>query len=465
MIAAPGGRPDRALVALLAEGFLSRLSFGIIGFIVPLYAYRMGLSLAQLGLLASLNTIVALILKPIMGAVADRVGYRRSVLAAMTLRTVLSLLYALTTMPWQLYGVRSVHGLADAVRDPAINVMIAEYGGKKAIARSFAWYQTARTAAGSVGKGAAGVLLTVTAANYGLIFLVAAALSLLPVIVVARWVQEPARVPPRAPVAEGHELQEPGEPTEAPSARRTTTLPYVFFGFLVSGSASMLGTLFPVIAIEYAGLTEAQAGGLYLITPFLALTGPLFGWLSDRVSRNLVLSLRSVFNCLSSLLYIAAPGFAGFAVGKSLDDLGKAAFSPAWGSVMAEVSGQDLSRRARLMGLLTAGEDAGDVVAPLLAGLVAGWWGIGALLGLRAGVAVAAEAQALWIAHRGRRPDRSPGRHRTTGRHRPERISTWQPPDLADHRPDREFISPNPGDVTGCEAVTVRVAQSLVRVK
>ena len=73
-----GASPDWALSALVAEGFLSRLSFGIIGFTVPLYAYRLGLGLAEIGLLASLNTVVALALKPIMGAVADRVGRKRA---------------------------------------------------------------------------------------------------------------------------------------------------------------------------------------------------------------------------------------------------------------------------------------------------------------------------------------------------------------------------------------------------
>jgi MFS family permease len=416
-----GRRPDLALRALVAEGFLSRLSFGIIGFTLPLYAHHLGLSLAQIGLLASLNTVVALALKPVMGAVADRFGCRRSLLVAMTLRSGLSLLYALTTLPAQLYGVRGVHGLADAVRDPAVKVLIAEHGGKKAIAQSFAWYQTARTVAGSVGKSAAGLLLTLTAANYGLTFLAASALSLLPVVIVAGWVREVASGPeapgPAPASTPATERPAPDSGALAPPRRRPSTVGYVVFGFLVSGSASMLGTLFPVLATEYAGLTQAQAGALYLVTPFLAVTGPVFGWLSDRVSRSLVLSVRSVANVCSSLLYLAAPGFPGFAVGKSLDDLGKAAFSPAWGSMMAEVSGSDRRRRARIISQLSAGEDAGDVVAPIVAGLVWSAWGIPAVLALRAALAVAAEAQALWLAHRGRAPKVAP-RHRRSRRRR-----------------------------------------------
>jgi hypothetical protein len=41
-----------SLIALLAEGFLTRLSSGVIGFALPLFAYRkLGLSLAETGVL------------------------------------------------------------------------------------------------------------------------------------------------------------------------------------------------------------------------------------------------------------------------------------------------------------------------------------------------------------------------------------------------------------------------------
>jgi len=70
VVPAAGSAGTRALLALVAEGFASRLSFGLVGFALPLYARGLGLSLAAIGVLASLNTIVALVLKPVMGAAA-----------------------------------------------------------------------------------------------------------------------------------------------------------------------------------------------------------------------------------------------------------------------------------------------------------------------------------------------------------------------------------------------------------
>ena len=45
----------RSMLALVFEGFLSRFGFGIISFALPLYAYSLGMSMAAIGLLISLN--------------------------------------------------------------------------------------------------------------------------------------------------------------------------------------------------------------------------------------------------------------------------------------------------------------------------------------------------------------------------------------------------------------------------
>jgi MFS family permease len=376
---------DPALLAIVGEGFFSRLSFGLISFALPLYAYRLGLSLTAIGFLLSLNLVVALALKPVMGAAADRFGRKLSFTTAIVLRSVVSLLLVFATVPWHLFATRSLHGISISMRDPAANTLIAEHGGKQAIASAFAWYQTAKSLAGILGKSAAGVLLALTASNFSIVFAVAFVLSLLPVVLVARYVSEPGRDAVQEVDEERVEAQEP----------RPSLLPFAALGFLVSGTAYMLSNLFPILAIEYAGLSEAQAGLVYSLTAVVVLAGPIFGWLSDNVSRKLVLSLRSAANVLSSVVYLVAPNFAGMAVGRAVDDLGKAAFRPAWGALMAHVSGYDRRRRARTMGYLSSGEDAGEVAGPIAAGLIWSAWGVPALLGVRIAVAIVTEVYTI----------------------------------------------------------------------
>jgi MFS family permease len=380
---------DPALAAIVAEGFLSRLSFGLLSFALPLYAYQeFGLTLTQIGFLLSLNLAVAILLKPLAGSLADRVGMRPTFAVAIGLRSLVSLLLAFAAAPWQLFAVRGVHGVSIALRDPPASVLLAERGGKNGVASAFAWYQTAKSVAGALGKAAAGVLLAVSSSSFTLVFLCAFVLSALPVLVVLRYVRGEAADLPRDPVAEPAELM-PAE--ERPATGRPSVLPYLGVGFLISSTAYMLANLFPVFAVEYAGLTTAQTGLIYLIAPAVVLTGPVFGWISDNVSRRLVLSVRSVANVGSSVLYLLVPSFAGVLVGRLVDDTGKAAFRPAWGAMMAEVAGLDRRTRARTMGSLSAGEDAGEIAGPVLAGFLWSTWGVPVLLGVRIMLAVVTE--------------------------------------------------------------------------
>jgi MFS family permease len=374
-------RVDPALAALVAEGFLSRLAFGLVTFALPLYAYQeLGLGLGVIGLLLSFNLVVAVLLKPALGALVDRIGVKPSLTAAIGLRSIVSLLLVFAATPWQLFGIRGLHGVSIAARDPAAAVLLADRGGKTAVASAFAWYQTAKSLAGAVGKASAGLLLGLTASNFSLVFLVAFALSALPILVVARYVREPA------------DGEQPVEAAAVAAPPRAPVFRFAGLGFAVSGTAYMLANLFPIFAVEYGGLTEAQTGAIYLLAMWVPLAGPVFGWLSDRVSRRLVLSVRGAANVLSSAVYLVAPGFAGFAVGRIVDDAGKAAFRPAWGSLMAEVAALDRRRRARAMASMSAGEDAGEIAGPIVASVLWSVWGAPALLAVRIAAALATEA-------------------------------------------------------------------------
>jgi len=154
-----------ALYALVAEGFFMRLGFGIISFALPLYARSLGLSLAETGVLLAVLGLVKLALKPAAGWLADRVGTKRALIAALVLRSVVSFLLAFASAPWELFTIRTVHGLSTAVRTPSVNALIAEHGDEKAMGSAFAWYFTAKSFAAAVGKAIAGTLLTLASST------------------------------------------------------------------------------------------------------------------------------------------------------------------------------------------------------------------------------------------------------------------------------------------------------------
>jgi MFS family permease len=378
---------------------LSRLSFGVISFALPIFAYkRLGLSLTQTGFLFSLNLIAEQLFKPLMGWVADRAGLKRTLTVAIALRSLVALLLAFAASPLQVYAIRFFHGFTESLRDPSVSALIAENAKKKSVASAFAGYSTAKMSAGSLGKALGGFLLTLTVENYSAVFLIAFALSLAPLLAVARYLKEPedhvaadgdigARIP-RTP-----------DLNEELKSKGPALFPVAVLGFLIASSALMISNLFPLLATEYAKLSVAEAGLIYMIAPLVTIvSGPVFGWLSDNVSRKLVLMARGAANTFSSAMFFFFPTFTGLAAGSVVDAMGKAAFRPAWGALMAQYSSLDRRRRARTMSYLSLGEGLGETLGPLLGGFLWSVKGVGVMLGARVALAMVAEIYALMIA-------------------------------------------------------------------
>ena len=396
----PRSRPiNSSLLAIVAEGFFSRLSFGIITFALPLYAYHLGFSVLEISLLVTLTEATALVCKPAIGWICDRYGFKQVYTTSIGLRSLVALLLIIFSSPWQLYTIKSIHGISKGMRNVSSSALIAEQGGKKEIASAFAWYHTAKIVAGSLGKAISGVLLTLTASNYSLVFTVSLILSILPLYTVAKYVSNDRgdfSQTKKEPVIT-KEI-EPEKTTNLETTAKLTILPFAILTFLINGTAEMLKGIFPVLATQYAGLNPAQTGSIFMASTLAVLvSGPLFGWLSDRGNRKLVLLLRSLGNTISSIIYLVFPSFHGFATGRLVDDMGKAAFRPAWGSLMAHVSSFDRSRRAQTISWMLIGEDAGKILAPLLAGFLWTSFGLTVMLSVRILLSIITEVYATII--------------------------------------------------------------------
>lgn len=392
-------RTNPTLAAVTLEGFLTRLGFSMVGFTLPLFALSLGMKASEIGVLYALRSVTTVAVKPVMGWAADRFGQKRTLILAVVLRCVVGLLFVFVSLPWHLYAIRLLQGAMTAARDPSATALIAKHGNQRRMAASFAWYTTARDVGKSLGYGVAGLLIGLTG-TFRFVFFIAFLTSCAALVIVIRYVREE-----RA----GEQTQQSPADT-APAQTRTTLsapsggswalyrrlLPYAGFGLMVAGSAEMMAGFFPVIATEYAGLTRQQAG-LAVSASAIAfiVAGPLFGWLSDNVSRKLALGSRSVANGLSSLMYIFFPSFWGFMAAKVVDDTGKAAFRPTWGAILAEVSAAHPGHRARTITFVDSAYTGGEVLGPLLAGLLLTGFGVPVMLGVRAALCVVTEIQAV----------------------------------------------------------------------
>lgn len=173
-------------------------------------------------------------------------------------------------------------------------------------------------------------------------------------------------------------------------------------GYLVAGN------FFLLLAVKLSVTAEALFWikiAAEMVIPLVF--GPFFGWVADRIGSGKVLSIRSVINLITSIIfwmttYYSASAIFGVLLGvaRALDEIGKAAFKPTWGAVAAKVSSYNLANRSRTMSILETGVDSSDLIFPQIAGLIFQRFGLAPLMIVRGVMALAAEIYTFAILRR-----------------------------------------------------------------
>jgi MFS family permease len=392
--------PRAAMATVIAEGFLGRLTFGMVSFALPLYALHLGLSLSEIGILISIRTVIALGLKPVAGWASDRVGVRAVYLAGTFARVLAAatLFFADTLLTLTL--VRFFQAASAAGRDVASLGAIARDADNR-VGTIYSWYVSAKHVGGVAGAGVAGLIISASGDGFQILFALVLALSVLPTVGVWFGLRE---VRDEETASDGLTL--PPEPeTQLFRSRikeffrllRELSGP-ASVGMLIAASAYMVHGLFPILATEYAGLSTAQAGLIYSLSAVVFLiAGPFYGWITDRYGRLVGIASRSAANIGSSVMYMVSPTFVGMAAARSVDDIGKAAFRPAWASAITDIAAKDPPRKGRRLGTLDAMQEIGEIAGPALAGILWQTGGVFALFGVRIAIAIIAEISAIAV--------------------------------------------------------------------
>lgn len=160
------GAFNPVVTALMAEAFLSRLSSGMIKTAVPLYALLVfGMNYTTIISLVLIQNVVPLVLRPVFGSMADKYGKKRIFMVSLTIRTVVSLLYAFATLP-MLFVISMIRGVADSAKGPSASAMIADNTDEKSVAQAYSWYTTTKSTSGGIGEALAAFVLTFLLALY-----------------------------------------------------------------------------------------------------------------------------------------------------------------------------------------------------------------------------------------------------------------------------------------------------------
>lgn len=374
--------------AVVLEAFTTRLGFGMVTFGLPLYALELGFSLTQIGALIGAKALIEPAVKPWIGRVVDARGPRLGYLAAVIVRFLASALLLVATTPLTLFGVRLLQGAASAARDPASIGVIAATTRTR-LGRTFSLSIGAKDLGNICAGAAAGLVLGATG-SFTVLWSIVAGLALVPPLIVWLWVPAELRL-------------NAAQPTPAPHGpRRRPSVPLVLrdrrlrglatFGLLAGATAHMTHGMFQVLAVTVAGVSPTELGLIYTASALVLLVvGPLAGWLADRRGPGPLSGARGIANAASSLIYLLAPGFGGLLAGRLVDDAGKAAFRPTWGSLIAAASHRHPGRGGRVIAGLDTSLSVGEALGPLLAALLWDWWGLAAFLGTRIVLGVGTE--------------------------------------------------------------------------
>lgn len=343
---------------LYAAGFTT--AFGAHAIAANLGGFAPGAvtSLLVLGGLLALYDGAEVLLKPVFGVLADRIGARPVLLGGLVAFALASAAYAVAESPGWLWAARLGQGAAASAFSPAASALVARLNPAAKRGRAFGSYGFFKSIGYTLGPLLGGVLAW--AGGLRLLFAVLAVLGA--VVAVAAAIAVPA-VPPlpkaRQTVLDlARRLADPVflGPTAALAA--ATAALSVGVGFLpVSGRAAGLGTIATGAAVSVLAL----CGALVQPRAGRALDD---GRLSARAGLTAGLAVAA-----AGLAAAMLPGLLGVLAGAALIGVGTGLITPLGFAALA--ANTPAARLGQTMGAAELGRELGDAGGPLLVAAVA----------------------------------------------------------------------------------------------
>ncbi|WP_239165134.1 MFS transporter [Actinoplanes palleronii] len=378
----------RRMWPLYAAGFTT--AFGAHAIAANLGGFAPGAvrSLLVLGGLLALYDGAEVLLKPVFGALSDRIGARPVLLGGLVAFAVASAVYALAGSAGWLWAARLGQGAAAAAFSPAASALVARLNPAAQHGRAFGSYGFFKSIGYTLGPLLGGVLAW--AGGLRLLFTVLAVLGA--AVALAAAIVVPA-VPPLPKVRQtvldlARGLADPVflGPTAALAA--ATAALSVGVGFLpVAGRAAGLGTL-------------ATGAVVSLLAACGALVQPRAGRALDEGRLTVRSGLTAGLAVTAAGLAAAMlPGLLGLLAGAAVIGVGTGLITPLGFTALA--ASTPAARLGQTMGAAELGRELGDAGGPLLvaavasaAGLVYGFGTLAILLALGAALAFTRRAPA-----------------------------------------------------------------------
>ena len=352
---------------LYVSVFLMRFSFGLVLFTLPIFLPRHEFSYFAVGVIAAAYPATETICGPLIGLLADRFGRRGWIYSGLAISTIALLAFPLNTDIGYLVAVHAVQGIAAAMIIVSSLTMVTDASNTKNRGKEMGVYDFANLGGYVVGILAAGVLTKIGSRTAPFYF--AAALAAIGAIFAYFKVKETRSRDKRSTL----------------SPIKTLKLLLIHRRAAAMFPIWLAITTFVGVALTFGPrlgpspfFTSLLLGGVVLT---LAVTQPLFGYLSDKYGRDrlMMLGLLSIiglfFTAINMLrgrvsLLIGAPFLVVFG-------LGCFAFPPAALASLGDLAPE--RSRGTTMGAYSVVISLGTIIGPLLGGYVLDRYGLPSL--------------------------------------------------------------------------------------
>jgi len=352
--------PDRRLLyPLYAAGFVTAFGAHSIAAGLGLFTGEHHASLLALGILLAVYDGAEVILKPVFGTLADRIGPRPVLLGGLAAFAAASAVFVVVGNPALLVLVRFAQGTAASAFSPAAGAMVARLSPGSRHGRVFGSYGAFKSLGYALGPILGAVLIT--AGGYPALFI---ALTMLAVVVTG-WAA--LAVPTLPPLPRRRQ-------TVLDLARRLGSTDFLHPTVTLASATAALSVgvgFFPVLAID-AGLGTITTGAAVSLLSVTAIVMQPWagraldaGRLSDRVGMAAGIGLAAAGLLTAALL--TAP--VGVAAGAVMVGAGTAVATPLAFAHLAGTAPPE--RLGQTMGAAEIGRELGDAGGPLLVGAIA----------------------------------------------------------------------------------------------
>ncbi|WP_069710968.1 MFS transporter [Curtobacterium sp. ER1/6] len=370
--------PARGLAPLYLAGYTTAFGAHGVGSVLGAETDDLGLTLVGLGLVLALYDLAEVVLKPLFGALSDRIGAKPVIVGGLVGFALASLLALVQPTALVLALARLGQGAAASAFSPASSAAVARLAGRERLGRYFGRYGAWKSTGYVLGP-VLGILL-VQGVSLQALYVVLAVLA----AGAALWV---ALSMPALPV------QPRRRTTVVDLVRQTADRAFLVPTALLATTTGVLGVavgFVPLLAVRLDLPAVVGAVAIAAIAVVSSALQPLTGRLRDqgRLATRGGSTAGLLVAAAGLAVLAAAPGavtlfVAAVAIGVMLGTVTPLAFAH-----LAASTPDD--RMGRTMGNAELGREVGDAGGPLLVGAVATAWTLpGAIAVLAAATAAA----------------------------------------------------------------------------